>query len=213
MATEAAIQTFEYLADFKIIVYKEHGYGLRNLKRYLLEHHACHGHIRDAVIEHFGGLHIACPEEVALPTSAGDPIESLQAPRTGLRCNGWEGEACDFVSTSKEKISRHCNQYGWRSTPGSRTNWTAVMVQSFCPTSQSPRWFVVTSVDSDDTGDEGADEDPPVSQADRQDVLQTFRAMDDRHRQELEIVDAPMRQTRRAAALAAVSHFSQRLIG
>jgi hypothetical protein len=66
------------------------------------------------------------------------------------------------------------------------------MVQSFCPASQSPRWFVVTGVESDDTGDEGANEDPPVSQVDRQNVLQTFRAMDDRHRQELEIVNAPM---------------------
>jgi hypothetical protein len=192
MATEAAIQTFEYLEDHKVLVCKEHGYGLRNVKRHLLEHHTYHRHVRDAVVEHFGGLDIACPEEVLLPTSVGDVIESLQAPRAGLRCDGWEGEACDFVSTSKDKMSRHCNQHGWRSTPGSRANWKTVMVQSFCPASQSPRWFVVAGIGSDDTGDEDAGEDPSVSQADQQTVVEAFRAMDDRHRRELEIIDAPV---------------------
>lgn len=191
-AIQAAIQAFEYLAGYKVLVCKEHGYGLRNVKRHLLEHHSYHRHVRDAVVEHFGGLDIACPEEVALPTSASDVIEVLQAPRTGLRCNGWEEQTCDFVSTSKEKMSRHCNQHGWRSTPGSRTNWATAMVQSFCPASQSPRWFVVASADTDDTGDEGTGESPSVSQADRQNVLQVFRTMDDRHRRELEVVDAPV---------------------
>ena len=34
--TEEAAQGFEYLSDYKIIVCKEHGFGLRNLRRHLL---------------------------------------------------------------------------------------------------------------------------------------------------------------------------------
>jgi Lhr-like helicase len=192
MASETAIQTFEYLENFKILVCREHGYGLRNLKRHMLEHHAYHRHVRDAIVEHFAACEVACPEEATLPTCAIDPIECLQPPRMGLRCEGWEGEACGFVSTSKEKMSRHCNQHGWRSVPGDRTNWTPVMVQSFCPVSQSPRWFVVTGSDGNDTGDEDAGENPSVSQADRQTIVEAFRTMDDRHRREQETVDAPV---------------------
>lgn len=89
-------------------------------------------------------------------------------------------------------MSRHCNQHGWRSAPSSRANWTTVMVQSFCPVPQSPRWFVVAGMDSDDTEDEGAGESPSVSQADRQTVVEAFRSMDDRHRRDLKIADAPV---------------------
>jgi hypothetical protein len=191
-ATEAAIQTFEYPVDYKVLVCKEHEYCLRNVKHHLLEHHTYHRHVRDAVVEHFGGLDIACIEEVSLPLSASDVIEVLQVPKACLRCNGWEEQSCDFVSTSKEKMSRHCNQHGWRSTLGSRTNWTTVMVQSFGPVSQSQRWFVVTGADSDDTDHEGAGESPSVSQADRQTVLEVFRTMDESHQRELEVMDTPV---------------------
>jgi hypothetical protein len=77
MATEVAIQTFEYLEDHKVLVCKEHGYGLRNIKRYLLEHYTYHRHVRDVVVERFRGLDIAYPEEVLLLMSISDVIESL----------------------------------------------------------------------------------------------------------------------------------------
>lgn len=86
MANEAASQTFEYLTDFKILVCKEHGYGLRNLKRHLLEHHAYHRHMRDAVAEHFAGWEITFPEEVALPNirSRCDRVSTVSEGRSAV---------------------------------------------------------------------------------------------------------------------------------
>lgn len=38
-SVEEAVERFEYLSDFEVLVCKDYGFGLRNLKRYLLEQH------------------------------------------------------------------------------------------------------------------------------------------------------------------------------
>jgi hypothetical protein len=55
---EEAAQGFEYLSEYKVLVCKEHGFGLRNLKRHLLEQHAYPKNVRDAIIERFGQLNV-----------------------------------------------------------------------------------------------------------------------------------------------------------
>jgi hypothetical protein len=191
-ATEEAAQGFEYLSDYGILVCKEHGFGLRNLRRHLLEQHAYSRHARDVIIERFGSLNIVNPEDAPLPTSAVEPFECLRAPRAALRCAGWAGQACEFTSTSKERLARHCNEHGWRSDVGDREHWFGVTVQSFCPASHSPRWFIVKENHEDDTDGEGDGSILPIDHTHRQTILEGFRTLDDRHRQEQEVVDAPM---------------------
>jgi hypothetical protein len=87
-ATEEAAQGFEYLSNYGILVYKEHGFRLRNLRRHLLEQHAYSRHTRDVIIERFGSLNIVNPEDTPLPTSVVEPFECLRALRAALRCTG-----------------------------------------------------------------------------------------------------------------------------
>jgi hypothetical protein len=148
-------------------VCKEHGFGLRNLRRHLLEQHTYSRHAPDVIIERFASLDIVSPEDALLPTSAVEPFECLRAPRLALRCAGWAGQACEFTSTSKERLARHCNEHGWRSDVGDREHWFPVTVQSFCPASHSSRWFVVKGDREDDTGGEEDDSTMPIDQAHR----------------------------------------------
>jgi hypothetical protein len=67
-----------------------------------------------------------------------------------------------------------------------------VTVQSFCPASHSPRWFIVKENHEDDTDGEGDGSILPIDHTHRQTILEGFRTLDDRHRQEQEAVDAPM---------------------
>jgi hypothetical protein len=75
-----------------------------------------------------------------------------------------------------------------------------VTVQSFCPASNSPRWFAVKSSGSDNTDEEEEEEEGDrdnvrvddtiiVNQAKQQTILQSFRTMDDRYRQQLSSID------------------------
>jgi hypothetical protein len=96
-------------------VCKEHGLGLRNLRRHLLEQHAYSRHIYDIIVKRFGSLNIVNPEDTLLPTSAVEPFECLQAPRPALRRAGLAGQAYKFISTSKERLARHYSEHGWRS--------------------------------------------------------------------------------------------------
>jgi hypothetical protein len=173
-------------------VCKEHGFGLRNLRRHLLEQHAYSRNARDVIIERFASLDIVSPENAPLPTSVVEPFDCLRAPRTALRCAGWAGQACEFTSTSKERLARHCNEHGWRSDVGDREHLFRVTVQSFCPASHSPQWFVVKGDREDGTDGEEDDSTMSNDQAHSQTILQGFRTSDDRYRQEQEVVDAPM---------------------
>ena len=182
-SVEEAVERFEYLSDYEVLVCKDHGFGLRSLKRHLLEQHTYPKTVRDAIIERYGELNVINPEDVMLPTATIDPIDCLQAPKLALRCAGWAGQACGFISTSKERVARHCNEHGWKSDFGDREHWDSVVVQSFCPASNSPRWFVVkgsgNSGTDDEENDERDDKQITVGQADRQTILQGFHAMDE----------------------------------
>jgi hypothetical protein len=79
-ATESAIHQFEYIPSVKVVVCKQHQYGLRDLKRHLLEHHGFSRELRDAVVERHAGLDIVRPEDASLPTDRVEPFDCLQEP-------------------------------------------------------------------------------------------------------------------------------------
>jgi hypothetical protein len=72
---EEAVGCIQYLSDFRILVCKDHGFGLRDLKRHLLEQQTYLRTVRDAIIERFGKLDVVNPEEVILPTAPLNPID------------------------------------------------------------------------------------------------------------------------------------------
>jgi len=79
-ATESAIDQFEYILSVKVVVCKQHQYGLRDLKRHLLEHYGFSRELRDAVMERHAGLDIVRPEDVSLPTERVEQFDCLQEP-------------------------------------------------------------------------------------------------------------------------------------
>jgi hypothetical protein len=87
---EDVARGLEYLSEQKILLCKEHDFGLRNLRRHLLEQDAYSRHARDAIVQRFGRLKIINPEDTTLPTSAVEPFECLRYPRLAVRCDGWQ---------------------------------------------------------------------------------------------------------------------------
>jgi hypothetical protein len=77
---ESTIDQFEYIPGYRIVVYKEHRYGLRDLKRHLLEYHSLTYEARDAIVERYAGLEIVTPEEASLPTDRVRPFDYLREP-------------------------------------------------------------------------------------------------------------------------------------
>lgn len=113
---DEALEGYEYLHEYKILVCKEHGFGLRNLRRHLLEQHSYSRYERDAIIERFGNLEIVNPEDASLPRSEVEPFESLLAPKSALRCAGWQVKLANSQAPARK---------GWpdtaTNTGGSRT--------------------------------------------------------------------------------------------
>lgn len=163
----AAIERFQYLREYRLIVCREHGYALRNLDRHLLEYHVYPRTVRKAIAQRFSGVPRVAPENAPLPKAYGPPIEAIEPPRQGFLC---DEEDCGFISISRTRIAQHCNGHGWRSTRGEREHWADVWVQSFCSKSGRQRWFTVTVEGRETT--EYATPMPADVQAQKRGILQ-----------------------------------------
>jgi hypothetical protein len=77
-AIESTIDQFEYIPGYRIFVCKEHRYGLRDLKRHLLEYYSLTHEARDAIVERYASLAIVALEEASLPTDRVRPFDCLR---------------------------------------------------------------------------------------------------------------------------------------
>jgi hypothetical protein len=136
----AAVETFKYLEEHKLIVCGEHGYALRNLDRHLVDYHVYPRSVRKTISRLYNGVAFVFPEDAPLPKAYGPPIEHIAPPRVGFLCDERE---CGFISISRTRTAQHCNGHGWRSSHDEKEHWTRVWVQSFCSKSGKQRWFVV----------------------------------------------------------------------
>lgn len=189
-----AVGHFQYLPEYKVLVCKEHGYGIKNLKRHLQVYHNFRQDTRAAIEAAFGGLDIVEPFDAIPPRSKTSPIESLGPPKRGYLCGGTEDQDCGVLSISRDTIGRHCREaHGWMSTKTDPTNWTSAKMQSFCLTPGKQRWFVVQ-----EEGDEEESMELPVeSFTARNAILGRFRRLEKAHEADLDIIEDELAKTDR----------------
>jgi hypothetical protein len=109
----AAIETFHYLREYKLIVCKEHGYALRNLDRHLREYYTFPRSVQKTIAQRFNGVQCVVPENATLPEAYSPPVEAIALPRVGFLC---DEEDYGFISVSRIRTAQHCNGHGWRSS-------------------------------------------------------------------------------------------------
>lgn len=186
----AAIEAFEYLSEYKLMVCKEHGYALRNLDRHLLEYHVFPLSVRKAVVQHFNGVRRVLPEDARLPTPYGPPINVITPPKSGFLC---AEEDCGFISTCRARIGQHCNGHGWKSTSEARQHWTDVWVQSFCTKAGKQRWFPVSVEEAVNAEDEALVPDQVLAQ--KQMILRDLGELRAKRKIQLEVLEREIVKT------------------
>jgi superfamily II DNA helicase RecQ len=186
----AAVETFKYLEEHKLIVCREHGYALRNLDRHLVDYHVYPRSIRKTISRLFNGVAFVFPEDAPLPKAYGPPIEHIAPPRVGFLCDETE---CGFISISRTRTAQHCNGHGWRSSHDEKEHWTRVWVQSFCSKSGKQRWFVVRVEGKETTAD--AEPIPDDVLAKKKAMLEGFGKRRAERKLQIEIIDAEIAQT------------------
>jgi hypothetical protein len=75
-----------FLAEFGVLVCKQHCTGVVNLDKHLLEQHATSAKLRKEIVQHFAHYERTGPRAVELPEQPADPIEELGTPLAGLCC-------------------------------------------------------------------------------------------------------------------------------
>jgi hypothetical protein len=186
----AAVGTFQYLEEYKLIVCREHGYALRNLDRHLVEYHVYPRSVRKTISLRFNGVTFVAPEDAPLPKAYGPPIEAIAAPRVGFLCDERD---CGFISISRTRTAQHCNGHGWRSSHDEKEHWTRVWVQSFCSKSGKRRWFIVRV-----EGKEASVEAKPLPEdvlAKKKAILEGFGKKRAERKLQIEVMDAKIAQT------------------
>ena len=185
----AAVKTFTYLEEHRLIVCREHGYALRNLDRHLLDYHVYPQSVRRTISRRFNGVEFVVPEDAPLPKAYGPPIEAIAPPRVGYLC---DEKDCGFTSISRTRTAQHCNGHGWRSSHEEKEHWTRVWVQSFCSKSGRQRWFIV-SVDEETTTDAAPMPEDVLAQ--RKEILRDFGAQRVGRKAQVEVMDTEIAKT------------------
>lgn len=103
---------FEYLEDFKLLVYKSHGHAVRNVERHLKEQHPETKAANKAAAARLTGLEIHDPKSINLPIAPNSPFASLSPPVSEFSCGGTD-DRCEFLSISNQAMSRH-----WKAVHG-----------------------------------------------------------------------------------------------
>jgi hypothetical protein len=84
MSLDNCSDTLCFLADFGVLVCKQHCTGVVNLDKHLLEQHATPATVRKEIVQHFAQYQRSNPRTIQLPNQPADPIEELGMPLEGL---------------------------------------------------------------------------------------------------------------------------------
>ena len=83
----ATIKTFKYLEEYKLIIYREYGYTLYNLDRYLVEYYVYLQSIYKTISRLFDSIEFIFPEDTPLLKAYGPPIEGIALLYIGFLYN------------------------------------------------------------------------------------------------------------------------------
>jgi hypothetical protein len=100
---------------------------------------------RQPILDRYGGVVLAKPREVGVPSPYGPPFDALRKPARAFSCAD-----CGHFSSSRKAILGHCNkEHEWYVTKADRTHWSEVMVQTFFEGSNL-RYFIAQMETEDD---------------------------------------------------------------
>lgn len=93
---------FCFLAEFGVLVYKQHCSGVVNLDKHLLEQHTTPAKVRKEIVQRFAHCERKDPKNIELPEQPAKLIEELGTPLDGLCC-----KTCLFLTVDKSMIRKH----------------------------------------------------------------------------------------------------------
>jgi hypothetical protein len=91
-----------FLADFGVLVCKQHCSGVVNLNRHLLEQHATPAQARKEIVQRFKQYKRVDPKDVELPEQPAQPIKEL-----GMPLDGFCSKICPFLTTNINAMRMH----------------------------------------------------------------------------------------------------------
>jgi hypothetical protein len=128
-----------FLANFGVLVCKQHCSGVVNLNKHLLEQHATPAKVRKEIIQHFAHCERIDPKDVKLPEQPAQLIQELGTPLDGLSC-----KTCYFLTTDKSVLRKHLkknHQQAWKSDKSEF--YESVKVQTFFRSGGLQKYFIV----------------------------------------------------------------------
>ena len=131
--------TLCFLADFGVLVCRQHRSGVVNLNRHLLEQHATPAQVRKAVIQRFAQYKRVDPKNVKLPEQPAQLIEELGTPLDRLCC-----KICSFLTININAMRMHLKRDHEQAWKGEKSDlFTSVKVQTFFRNGGLQRYFIV----------------------------------------------------------------------
>ena len=91
--------TFEYNADYGVLLCKLHHTAIRGFDYHLRKVHNLGIERRRPLLKKYGEFILHDPKNIPLPKSGGPPFEALGEPMTGFQCDD-----CDTIVVSKNSI-------------------------------------------------------------------------------------------------------------
>jgi hypothetical protein len=140
---------FYYLADYQVLVCRQHAIGLQNVEAHLCKHHSIGSAARHQLyrqLREYGWLPTLPPAAVALPPPLGPAFAALGQPRLGFACQLGGNYCCSFISLDRTNLHKHVNSIHQESWPKNLTKegifYNHVYVQTFFP-NNACRYFTV----------------------------------------------------------------------
>lgn len=182
-----------YDPDYKVLICKEHGYAIRNLRLHLRDYHSIRQKIQKEIVKKYSEYALLGPRDVLLPPPFGPPFEILRKPMDAFLC---DEEECRFISINRDGVRKHSKKmHGWKSTRQDREHWTSVKVQTFFASSGFQRYFTVHVPEPEGEAASRADNegDEEFVQA----MLSEWKKADEDYEKGLEVADAEVAKTDR----------------
>ena len=128
-----------FLADFRVLVCKQHCSGVVNLDKHLLERHATPANVRKEILQRFARCERLDPKDVELPEQPAQPIKELGAPLDRLCC-----KTCSFLTVDKSVLRKHLKKNHQQAWKGEKSElFDSVKVQTFFRGGGLQKYFVV----------------------------------------------------------------------
>ena len=117
-----------YNAEHKVLMCKEHKYGITNIARHFQElHNDMSTKTRLKIRVSTQHLELTEPDNIVIPSSNDSPIEGLKLVEDGAKCN-----ECGHITGTTDSMKYHCrHEHDWKAKD--EPQWTKQAVQTFYP--------------------------------------------------------------------------------